>query len=162
MLVQDIIQPEVTPSFSLLVDCQSCVLSVTGGYCDIILENRLSFFVALAGSSIFERFDVRQQGKGSCLLAHEETYWKAFAVETDKLISNSVVGYRGSQLESHVRECLLSPVLSTITKRMSNSLCKDHPELLVTIWPRDTGEKKRLIENVKRNCIIIITYSFFY
>ena len=51
--------------------------------------------------------------------AHEETHWKTFAVETDILISNSVVGFRGSQLESHVRECLLSPVLSTITKRMS-------------------------------------------
>ena len=51
--------------------------------------------------------------------AHQELYWKAFAVETEMLISDSIIGYHGSQLESHVRECLLSPLLSTITKRMT-------------------------------------------
>ena len=51
--------------------------------------------------------------------AHQESYWKEFAIDTEMSISSSVVGYRGSQLESHVREYLLSPVLSIITKRMT-------------------------------------------
>ena len=52
--------------------------------------------------------------------AHQESHWKEFTLETEMNISRSVFGYRESELESHVREFLLSPgVLSQITTRMS-------------------------------------------
>ena len=50
---------------------------------------------------------------------HQDSYWKEFSVDTENLIARSVIGYRGSKLESHVREYLLSPVLHTITRRMA-------------------------------------------
>ena len=51
--------------------------------------------------------------------AHQESYWKEVALETEMNISRSVIGYRDTQLESHTRESLLSPVLSQITARMT-------------------------------------------
>ena len=50
---------------------------------------------------------------------HQISNWKEFTLETDLSISRSVVGYRGSKSESQVRECLLSPVLTTVTQRMT-------------------------------------------
>ena len=51
--------------------------------------------------------------------AHQESYWKEVALETEMNISRLVIGYRDTQLESHTRESLLSPVLSQITARMT-------------------------------------------
>ena len=51
--------------------------------------------------------------------AHQESYWQEVALETEMSLSRSVIGYRDSQLESHTRESLLSPVLSQITARMT-------------------------------------------
>ena len=50
---------------------------------------------------------------------HQNSNWKEFALETDVSISRSVIGYRGNRSESQLRESLLSPVLSTITQRMT-------------------------------------------
>ena len=51
--------------------------------------------------------------------AHQDSYWKEVALDTEMSISRSVIGYRDIQLESHTRESLLSPVLNQITARMT-------------------------------------------
>ena len=51
--------------------------------------------------------------------AHKESYWQEVALETEMSLSRSVIGYRDTQLESHTRESLLSPVLCQITARMT-------------------------------------------
>ena len=51
--------------------------------------------------------------------AHHDSYWKDVAIDTEMNVSRSVIGYRDTQLESHTRESLLSPVLNQITARMT-------------------------------------------
>jgi hypothetical protein len=51
--------------------------------------------------------------------AHHESYWRDVAIDTEMSVSRSVIGYRDTQLESHTRESLLSPVLNQITARMT-------------------------------------------
>ena len=50
---------------------------------------------------------------------HQNSSWKEFAIETDMSVGRSVVGYRANKSESHLRECLLSPILNTVVRRMA-------------------------------------------
>ena len=50
---------------------------------------------------------------------HQNSSWKEFAIETDMSIARSVVGFLGNKSETHLRECLLSPILNTVVQRMT-------------------------------------------